>query len=161
MRDTQENILTNPGVMALVSGRDRDVVHSVKIQADRERVFYALSIPEYIETWLRSPNEDELRFVFHSVTEETFRIDLYRANTVQTRIQGFCSVLNLNQIQYAWKITSLVTKTSTVVDMRLLTGPGGCTLGLKHSGFREAAESGWYGQVWRRSLDTLCRLMEK
>lgn len=161
MRDTQENILTNPGVMALVSERDRDVVHSVKIQADRERVFYALSIPEYIETWLRSPNEDELRFVFHSVTEETFRIDLYRANTVQTRIQGFCSVLNLNQIQYAWKITSLVTKTSTVVDMRLLAGPGGCTLGLKHSGFRDEAESGWYGQVWRRSLDTLCRLMEK
>ena len=55
MRDTQQNILINPAVMTLVSGRDRDVVHSVRIQADRERVFYALSIPEYIEAWLRSP----------------------------------------------------------------------------------------------------------
>lgn len=161
MRDTQQNILTNPAVMALVSGRDRDVVHSVRIQADRERVFYALSIPEYIEAWFRSPNEDGLRFVFHSVTEETFRIDLYRADTVQTRIHGLCSVLNLNQIRYAWKTTSMVAKTSTFVDLRLLAGPEGCTLGLKHSGFRDAVESGWYGQVWRRSLDTLCSLMEK
>lgn len=161
MRDTHQNILTNPAVMALVSGRDRDVVHSVKMQADRDRVFYALSIPEYIEAWLRSPNEDELRFVFHSMRQESFRIDLYRADTVQVRVHGFCNVLNSNQIQYAWKTTSLVAKTSTVVDMRLLAGPGGCTLGLKHSGFRDAVESAWYGQVWSRSLDTLCRLMEK
>ena len=162
MSNTQQRISSNPAVMAIIAGQSRqEVALSFRIRADRERVFYAISIPEYIEAWLKSPAEDELRFLFHSVTPETFRIDLFRGVTLHTRVQSCCTILSSEQIRYTWKITSPGQRVDTVVDLRLLRSFEGCTLGLKHSGFRDAVESAWYGEVWRRSLDNLCKLIEK
>jgi uncharacterized protein YndB with AHSA1/START domain len=162
VNNTQQRILSSPAVMAMIASQTKqEVALSSRIRANRERVFHALSIPEYIEAWFKSPVEDELRFLFHSVTSETFRIDLFRGMALQTRVQSCCTILSSEQIRYSWKITSPGQRVDTVVDLRLVGSFEGCTLGLKHIGFRDAVESAWYEQVWRRSLDALCRLMEK
>jgi uncharacterized protein YndB with AHSA1/START domain len=174
--DTKQNTAMNPrlnrGALdpgALDPGRiaripahqERDVALSFRFNADSSRVFYALSIPEYIEAWLQAPDTDDLRFVFNQIAEETFRIDLYRGETLQASVDASCWVVGANQVRYIWKTTSLIDTTETLVDMKLLAGSGGCVLALKHSGFNDPAESARCHRMWQQSLERLCRLMEK
>lgn len=159
---TKHSTLLDPGMIAAIPGQhDRDVALSFKFNADSSRVFYALSIPEYIEAWLRAPDTEELRFVFNQVAEDTFSIDLYRGQSLQASIDSTCWVVGSNQVRYIWKTTSPMGTTETMVDMKLLSGSGGCVLALKHSGFRDQAESARCSRMWHRSLERLCRLMEK
>src|SRR5260370_5066318 len=87
----------------------RDVALSFQFKADRSRVSYALSIPEYIEAWLQAPNQypdidiDDLRFVFNQVAEETFGIDLYRATPLHSSINASSWIVADNQHRYLCK----------------------------------------------------------
>ena len=138
-----------------------EVALAFRIEADNSRVLYALSMPEYIEAWLQAPDSEELQFVFNPVTQEAFRIDLYRADVLQASIDSACRVVNANQVRYSWKTTSPTGRTETVVDMRLRRSSGGCILGLKHSGFKSTVESAWCNKMWHQSLERLGRLMRK
>ena len=152
----------DPRMIARISSRhEKEVALSFQFKADSSRVFYALSIPEYIEAWLEAPDTDDLRFVFNHIAEETFRIDLYRGEILQARVDGSCWVVGNNQVRYIWKTASPIATTETVVDMKLLCGPAGCVLALKHSGFQDPIESARCRRMWQQSLERLCRLMEK
>jgi uncharacterized protein YndB with AHSA1/START domain len=152
----------DPGMMARVPGQyERDIALSFQFKADSSRVFYALSIPEYIEAWLEASDTDDLRFVFNQVAEETFRIDLYRGETLQAIVDGSCWVVGENQVRYIWKTASPIAVSETVVDIKLLRGPGACVLALKHSGFNDPVESARCRRMWQQSLERLSRLMEK
>ena len=49
----------DPGMIATIPGQqERDVALSFQFKADSSRVFYALSIPEYIEAWLQAPDTE-------------------------------------------------------------------------------------------------------
>jgi uncharacterized protein YndB with AHSA1/START domain len=161
-QNTQIDLRPDSGMIANIPAQyERDVALSFQFKADSSRVFYALSIPEYIEAWLQAPDTEELRFVFNQVAEETFRIDLYRGETRQASVDGSCWVVGSNQVRYIWKTTSLIDTTETLVDMKLLSGSGGCVLALKHSGFNDPAESARCRRMWQQSLERLCRLVEK
>lgn len=87
--DTEYNTLNDLGMMVMMPDRhERDVALSFKIEADSSRVLYALSIPEYIEAWLEAPDAADTEFVFNLVGQETFRIDLYRAEALQARFMA-------------------------------------------------------------------------
>lgn len=162
MSDTRPNILDNPRILALLVDRnDKNVALSSRICADRSRIFYAVSIPEYIEAWLRFPPEEGLRFVFEPMEEQTFRITLYRAEASIRSIHANCYIRNSSQIRYTWKTRFATGITNTVVDIKLLSVSGGCTLALAHSGFQDAADSAWHSKIWQLSLENLGRLMEK
>jgi hypothetical protein len=159
---TKHSTLLDPGMIAGISSHhDRDVALSFKFNADSSRVFYALSIPEYIEAWLRAPDIDELRFVFNQVAEDSFSIDLYRGRLLQASIDSSCWVVGSNQVRYIWKTTSPMGTAETLVDMKLLSGSGGCVLALKHSGFKDQSESARCSRMWHQSLERLGRIMEK
>ena len=143
------------------TSQERDVALSFHFNADGGRVFYALSIPEYIEAWLQAPDSDDLRFVFNQVAEETFHIDLYRGQTLHASVDASCWVVGANQVRYIWKTTSPMASTETLVDMKLLADSGGSVLALKHSGFKDPAESARCRRMWQQSLERLSRLMEK
>ena len=160
--DTRLDPATLPGTIARTpSHYERDVALSFHFNADSGRVFYALSIPEYIEAWLQAPDTDDVRFVFNEVAEETFRIDLFRGQTLQAGVDVSCWVVGANQVRYIWKTTSHLDTTETLVDMKLLPGSGGCVLALKHSGFNDPEESAQCRRMWQQSLERLGRLMEK
>jgi len=150
------------GMITRISSRhERDIALSFHFNADSGRVFYALSIPEYIEAWLQAPDTDDTRFIFSQVTEDAFRIDLYRGQTLQASVDASCWVVGANQVRYIWKTTSTLDTTETLVDMKLLSGSTGCVLALKHSGFNDPAESARCHRMWQQSLERLSRLMEK
>jgi uncharacterized protein YndB with AHSA1/START domain len=143
------------------NSQERDIALSFRFNANASRVFYALSIPEYIETWLKTPHLGGMHFVFNLVAQETFRADLYCGESIQAIIHGTCRVVAANQARYLWKTTGLSGITETLVDMKLLCDSAACVLALKHSGFKDTNESLWYRAMWQQSLERLGRLMEK
>jgi uncharacterized protein YndB with AHSA1/START domain len=158
--EMQQNILSQPRMMATSPTRRKTAVAlSLRIAADRRRVVHALSIPEYMEAWLQAPDPDELLFVFDLVNQENFRIRLYRAEGLHASIYGSSRVEDANRVTYIWKTTSRARTTETLVDMRLEGGSRGCTLRLKHSGFRDRAESAWHCRMWHQSMERLCQII--
>jgi uncharacterized protein YndB with AHSA1/START domain len=141
--------------------RERDVVLSFKIEADRTRVFYALSVPEYIEAWLLAPGAEDSLPVFSLITRECFCIDLYQANSLRASVQCSCHVVSADHIQYAWTQTSAAGAAETLVDIQLVSASDGCVLGLKHNGLKDTIESAWYCKMWNESLEKLCNLVRK
>ena len=159
--EMEQSLWNNPEMLAVVAReRTRDVVLAFRVEAASSRVMYALSMPEYIEAWLLAPDA-ELHFLFNPVTQDAFRIDLYRAETLQRSIYSSCRVVSVNQVRYTWRTTSSTDTTETLVDMRLRDSSGGCILGLKHSGLRNAVDSAWYFKMWNQSMGRLSRLMRK
>ena len=162
VNDIWEEALDSVGTLALLPDlHEKDVFLSRRITAESSRVFYALSIPEYIEAWLLVPGEEDLQSVFELDAPESFHIDLYRTETFQAGIRASCYVVSTSRIRYNWETTSPSGSAETLVEMQLLCAPRGCVLGLKHSGFRDAVESAWHRKMWHQSLDKLSRLMEK
>lgn len=160
--EMEQSLLNNPEMLITVHGQQTsDISLAFRIEAAISRVMFALSIPEYIEAWLQAPDTEELQFLFNAITQDAFRIDLYRAETLERSIHGFCRVVNANQVRYTWGTTSSTGTTETLVDMWLRNGSGGCILGLKHSGFRDTADSMWCRRMWNQSLGRLSRLMKK
>jgi uncharacterized protein YndB with AHSA1/START domain len=158
----EQSLLNNPEMLTMVPGQQTsDVSLAFRIEAAVSRIMFALSMPEYIEAWLQAPDTEELQFLFNSVTQDAFRIELYRAETLERSIHGLCHVVNANQVRYAWRTTSSTGATETLVDMWLRNGSGGCILGLKHSGFRDTVDSVWCRKMWNQSLGRLTRLMKK
>ena len=141
--------------------RRNDIALAFRIEADSSRVLSALSMPEYIEAWMQAPDAEELQFIFHPITKEMFRIDLYRAEVLQASIHSTCRVVSASQVRYLWNSTSRAGSTETLVDIQLRSGSGGCILGLKHNGFKSATELAWCSKMWHQSLERLCRIMRK
>ena len=160
MSELLENILNQPEMIARFPSQERSAVAlSFKIKADSRRVLYALSIPEYMEAWLRAPDREELLFVSDLAEQDNFRLYLYRARALQTTIHGSSRVLNTNQINYVWKTKSPVGTTRTLVDIRIAGSARGCTLHLKHSGLHNMAERVWHRRMWCQSMERLSLLI--
>jgi uncharacterized protein YndB with AHSA1/START domain len=158
----EQSILSNPEMLAMVPSRQMcDVALAFRIEAATNRVFYALSMPEYIEAWLQAPDTERLQLLFNPLTQDAFRIDLYRAETLQASIHSSCRVVSENHIRYAWKTTSRAVTIETVVDMQLRDISGGCILGLKHRGFTNTVDSTWCRRMWQQSIERLCSLMRR
>jgi uncharacterized protein YndB with AHSA1/START domain len=159
MTEMQMNTLSQQQLVATLPTRKKTAVTlSLRIAADLRRVVHALSIPEYMEAWLRMPDPNELLFVFDLVNRESFRINLYRAEGLHASIYG-SSRVDANRVTYIWKTTSRSRTTETLVDMRLAGNSRGCTLRLKHSGFRNRAESAWHFMMWHRSMERLSQII--
>jgi len=162
MASTEQKILNSPRMTTGIQTQSAsDVVLSYRIEAETSRVLYALSMPEYIEAWLQAPDDDTFRFAFDPETREGFRIDLYQGEVRQSSLYSACRVVSSNQVRYVWKTISPNSISDTLFDMQLSSSPGGCILGLKHSGFKDNVESTWCYKMWHRSLECLCKLMSR
>ena len=162
VNEVEQTALRNFEVQTTVPNQQRsDIVLALRVEAGSSRVLSALSMPEYIEAWMQAPDAEELQFIFCPITQEIFRIDLYRAEVLQASIHSTCRVVSANQVRYVWNSTSRTGSTETLVDIRLRSGSGGCILGLKHNGFKSATELAWCSKMWHQSLERLGRIMRK
>jgi hypothetical protein len=118
-------------------------------------------MPEYIEAWLTAPDPESSRFEFHPEARNAFRIDFYRGEVLQSTIISSCSLVSANQVRYQWKTISSTGISESLVEIHLRTNPGGCILGLKHSGFTDTTDSVWADRMWHQSLDRFCGLLSK
>ena len=133
---------------------------SVKIEAECWRIISVLTIPEYLEAWLETPDGTGIEYNSESSTFARFRIN--RGDSGANH-----GVVNISRIQsrpdaitFIWETYRIGKTTTSIVEIMVRDGPRRCTLTLKHTGFRSMHEVEWFSNVWGRSLIKLRRLME-
>ena len=126
------------------------------VNADRQRIFRAVTVPEYIETWLSPPgalegstavfaSEDSLSISYRDAQGERFRI--------------FCQykAVRRSKLLFSWRNVSAVDGPSSLVKVRLLGDFGRTTVHVTHVGV-SPFEREWHQNLWTTSLQRLRNL---
>ena len=124
------------------------------IEAEYQSVYYALAMPEYLETWLRpagcgsvslvqKPSGYSIKFLFG---------DLLPSINVDVSF----NICLLNQVVLNWTMAG----STSIVLMHLQPSGERTILHLRHRRFASAEASIWHGALWTSSLERLAVILE-
>ena len=126
------------------------------VNADRQRIFQAVTVPEYIETWLSPPGAlDGSTAVCAS--EDSLSISYRGAEGERLRI--FCQyrAIRRSKLLFTWRNVSKPDGTPGLVKVRLLGDFGRTTVHVTHVGI-SPLEREWHQDLWTASLQRLRNL---
>ena len=138
-----------------------DIFASVEIQAEVQRILYALSTPEYMEAWLQLPGADRVECHSEQRSFDRFRIDMFSSNTMIPSVYVSCLLSKPNRVNYHWEKNSVGLRSRSLAEINLLGGPNRCTLKLRHRGLPSDEDREWHSTMWQLSLNKLRVLMER
>ena len=130
------------------------VAMTVSVNADRHRLFQALTIPEYMEMWISVPNAIQGQQIAVTCTSESYRILACSGACLMACIGGFYRVCRRTKLVFTWKRVPADTYPS-LVTMRLRGDFARTTLRLSHSGLASKAEYLWHRAFWECSMERL------
>lgn len=130
----------------------------VRVRADTRRLFQAVVVPEYLDAWLRVP-EDEASWAVTPLQQTAgFVLDWCDARATQSRILAVYKTCRRRKLTICWKLEKDHLLKESSVIMRL-SGDFGCSvLSLFHSGFGTFDDFAWHRQFWNASLERLAKL---
>lgn len=133
-----------------------DISAMTSVNADRSRIYQALTVPEYIEAWLCVPDGIAGRTGVLA-GENAFSISYWCAQREQCRI--FCSyhVRRRSKLVFTWQHSTPAEATSSMVRMRLLGDFGRTTVHVTHVGLTQCNQQ-WHESLWVSSLCKLSKL---
>ena len=125
------------------------------VNADRSRLFQALTLAEYIDAWFVAPGA---LAGSTSVTMEpdSFVVRYRLLDGREQRFIGSYKVLRRGKVQFAWTDAFRETS-SSLVRIRLLGDFGRTTVQLTHAGLDESQHL-HYRMLWEASLEKLASL---
>jgi len=125
------------------------------MNADRQRIFQAVTVPEYIETWLSPPGALDGTTVFAS--EDSLSITYRGAENERSRI--FCQyrAVRRSKLLFTWRNVSTSDGPASLVKVRLLGDFGRTTVHVTHVGL-SSLEREWHQDLWTASLQRLRNL---
>jgi uncharacterized protein YndB with AHSA1/START domain len=131
------------------------------LAADTQRIFHALTVPEYIEAWICVPGyHPECRNISCRFAHG-FQIE-HRCNSgVSTSITGtYCSFLK-RKLSFTWRSAGVPDAHYSFVDIRLHGDFERSILRLRHFGLPSEDEFNWHSALWSASLARLRRLFDR
>jgi len=128
----------------------------ISVNADRHRIYQALTVPEYIEAWFSAPGAIAGRTEV-SGGENSFSISYWCAHHKQFRILCSYRVCRRSKLVFAWQHFTLPEVTSSMVKIRLLGDFGRTTVHVTHVGLTPS-EQQWHECLWAVSLGRLRKL---
>jgi len=134
---------------------DAEVVVSRSVNADRNRIFQALTLPEYIDAWFVAPGSVGGST---SVTmgPDCFVVSYRLLDGGEERFVGSYKVLRRGKVQFAWRRDAF-NESSSLVKIRLQGDFGRTTVHVTHLGLHES-EQDHYTKLWETSLERLANL---
>jgi hypothetical protein len=137
---------------------------AIAVSAEARRIFQALTLPEYLETWIVFPEQSADSSLTASQLENGYRLDQRAAGSVQTTITGSFLFRHHRKMRLRWRRTSSANSPQKIhpdslVDFRLRGNFGSSILELRHSRFASHAEFFWHQTLWQNSLARLASLL--
>lgn len=125
------------------------------------RVFEALTRPEYLETWITLPGDDESSYLVAWRQEDGFRFDHYRRGTRDVIIEGSWRICRRRKMLFTWRVSGDHGPAESLVYISLHGDFTNTILELHHRGLATASAWSWQGEMWRQSLERLARLFPR
>jgi uncharacterized protein YndB with AHSA1/START domain len=131
------------------------------VAADTRRIFYALTVPEYIEAWICVPGyHPECRNVT-SRNAHGFQIEHHCSSGTATKFSGtYCSFLK-RKLSFSWQPAHGASAGDSFVDIRLHGDFERSILRLRHFGLDSEDDFNWHSAFWTSSIARLCKLFER
>jgi uncharacterized protein YndB with AHSA1/START domain len=135
------------------------------VAAELRRVFHALTIPEFMETWLSPPCCDRPCKIRPSRSPHGFALEhSCTGSAFPAQIVCFYSSFGARHLSFSWTFEGNPASGHSFVDVRLSghrpsANLDQCTLGLVHSGLRSEAHGYWQQIFWSASLKRLRELL--
>ena len=136
----------------------RDILASTRIVAESARVLQALSVPEYMEAWMRPPGADRVEIYPDQRCCDRFTIALFSRGVRLGSIFASHRRLGPNSLTYLWEKDARSGR--SMVEINLWNHPGDCALKLRHRGILTRGERRWHLLMWGYSLPRLRALLE-
>ena len=124
------------------------------VRADRQRILRALTLPEYIETWLAVPGVRP-GHTSVSLLEDSFLISCFCIERSTFHILCNYKVCRRGKLIFSWSRGNDLPP--GLVTIRLLGDFGRTTVQVTHSGLCQA-EADWHQELWENSLEKLSSL---
>ena len=129
------------------------------LNADRGRIFHALTVPEYIEAWLCPPgNVQHQPSVWR--TPNGFRIECRIQSNQEIEIDGSYMMLRRSKVLFTWRKDVLPHGPSSLVLIRLYGEFARTRVCLDHVGLASFEEQQWHQDMWMASLAKLSALFK-
>ena len=144
------------------SFKEQRIALQMNVHADRRRIFDALTLPEYIETWLSLPCAHSDCRTVASQTDSFYRLDHYAADGLDLSITGSYRVCRRGKMFFSWRKSracdgsALLPESSVMI--RLYGDFSRSTLCFSHAGYFSNDEYYWHSELWKRSLKKLQQL---
>jgi uncharacterized protein YndB with AHSA1/START domain len=126
------------------------------VNADRSRLFQALTLPEYIEAWFVVPDAVP-GSTSVAMGPGCFVVRYRLVDGSEELFVGSYKLLRRGKVQFAWTRQSLPDASSSLVKIRLEGDFGRTTVHVTHVGLDEA-EQPHYRMLWEASLEKLASL---
>jgi uncharacterized protein YndB with AHSA1/START domain len=138
-----------------------DVELRTEITADPHRIFHALTLAEYLETWLCFPNANHFGCIEVTQTAKQFAIDVNRLRKASgfIKIRGEHLVREPNEIVFTWVKQCGISIPETIVCIKLAPNHRATDLKLSHIGFVDYKERMWHEDMWRASFEKLRQIL--
>ena len=132
------------------------VVVTRSVDANRSRIFQALTIAEYMEAWFVAP--DMIAGSATVLTEpDCFLVSYNSCERGRQSFVGSYKQLRRGKVQFWWRRDSFGETNSSLVKVRLQGDFGRTTVLLEHTGL-DGPEQLWYRMLWEASLERLATL---
>ncbi len=130
---------------------------TAKMNADRQRIFQALTLPEYMEAWITLPgaSRQALRV---STAEKCFRIDISEGSGRNASIYGDYLSRRRSKLHFTWTNGLSSDSPPSTVMVRLNGDFERTELVLIHGDLKSHAEYEWHRAFWQESLHKLSSL---
>jgi hypothetical protein len=150
----RERFVPAPGLDQLKRlGQLWNVESTVSVAADKIRIFQALTVPEYIETWLALPGPNPRMWRASSPAPNEYCIDGW----IQ-KITGHYRVLRRSKLIFTWTKEGWPRSQSSLVWLRLLGDFSRTIVCVHHVALPSKEEQVWHQQLWDTSLTRLSTL---
>lgn len=126
------------------------------VNADRNRLFQALTLTEYMDAWFVAP-DSVAGSTAVTLGPDCFVVTYKLRDGGEQRFVGSYKVLRRGKVQFAWRRDGLHEAASSLVRIRLQGDFGRTTVHLTHVGLNEAEQS-HYKMLWEASLERLASL---
>lgn len=126
------------------------------VNADRHRLYQALTVPEYVEAWFSAPGAVAGRTAVFA-EENSFSISYWCTPQQQFRILCSYQVRRRSKLVFTWQRLTHTEATSSVVKIRLLGDFERTTVYVTHFGL-PLCEQEWHECLWVSSLRKLSKL---
>jgi uncharacterized protein YndB with AHSA1/START domain len=131
------------------------VAVAVSVNADRNRLFQALTVPEYMEAWISIPGVGQDQQITATCLAERYCILACSGARLAACISGFYRVCRMRKLVFTWSTGTAANALPSLVTIRLLGDFARTTLRLSHSGLASKAEYLWHREFWECSLERL------
>ncbi len=123
------------------------------------RLLYALTIPEYIETWLTPPDVDEVRCAGNPMNGEALSIEMHQYGRATVSVLAEYKTISAQDLNIRWYFKSQRRIHVSHLRIAIRKERADAVLRIQHLGFIHSDDLCWHQELWRLSLTKMRMLI--